>query len=151
MISSRNFHTGRILLFAYIFRQNSLIIHTRIIKNFKNFRVEMILVKMTAKDDNFLAFIKARYLAFVIIKIIVAVLGFNQKSTVVNVCYFHIVPLQIRNFELPLDFFYSQAFQIFISSIVILRQTCAVFPKAGICFIAITIRYANHHTGPCTS
>ena len=91
----------------------------------------MILVKVTAKDDNFLAFIKSRHLAFVVIKNIVAVLGFNQKSAVVHVCYFHIVPLQIWNFEQPLNFFNSQAYQIFISSIVILRQTCAVLPKAG--------------------
>ena len=151
MISRRNFHTYRILLFADIFRQNSLIIHTHIIKNFKDFRVEMILMKVTAKDDNFLAFVKARYLAFVIIKNIIAVLGFNQKSAVVNVCYFHIVPLKIRNFEQPLYFFNSQAFQIFISSIIIFRQACAVLPKSGRCFIAITKRYANHHTRPCTS
>ena len=151
MISSRNFRTGRILLFADILCQNSLIIHTHIIKNFKDFRVEMVLVKVTAKDDNFLAFVKARHLAFVIIKNIVAVLGFNQKSAVVNVCYFHNPPLQIKNFEQPLNFFNSQAFQIFISSIVILRQTCAVLPKAGRRFIAITIRHANHHTRPCTS
>ena len=59
--------------------------------------------------------------------------------------------VQIQNFKQPLNFFNSQAFQIFISSIVILRQTCAVLPKAGRRFIAITIRYANHHTRPCTS
>ena len=151
MISSRNFHTGRIPLFADVLCQNSLIIHTYIIKDFKDFRIEMILMKMTAKDDNFLAFVKARHLAFVIIKNIIAVLGFNQKSTVVNVCYFHNPPLQIRDFKQPLNFFNSQAFQIFISSIIILRQTCAVLPKAGRCFIAITIRHANHHTRPCTS
>ncbi len=40
----------------------------------------MILVKMTAKDDDFLAFVKARHLALVVIKNIVAALGFNQKS-----------------------------------------------------------------------
>lgn len=107
----------------------------------------MILMKMTAKDDNFLAFVKARHLAFVIIKNIVAVLGFNQKSTVVNVCYFHNPPLHIRDFEQPLNFFNPQAFQIFISSIVILRQTYAVLPKAGRCFIAITIRYATESIG----
>ena len=151
MISRRNFHTVRILLFADVLCQNSLIIHTHIIKNFKDFQVEMILMKVTAKDDNFLAYVKHRHLAFVIIKNIIAVLGFNQKSAVVNVCYFHIIPLQIRNFKQPLNFFNSQAFQIFISSIVILRQTCAVLPKTGRCFIAITIRHANHHTRPCTS
>ena len=151
MISRRDFYTGRILLFADVLCQNGLIIHTRIIKNFKDFRIEMVLVKVTAKDDNFLAFVKPRHLAFVIIKNIIAVLGFNQKSTVVNVCYIHIVPLQIRNFEQPLNFFNPQAFQIFISSIVILRQTCAVLPKAGRCFISITKRYTNHHTRPCTS
>ena len=151
VISRRNFHTGRILLFADIFRQNCLITHTHIIKNFKDFRIEMVLVKVTAKDDNSLTFVKPRHLAFVVIKNIVAVLGFNQKSAVVNVCYFHNPPLQIRDFEQPLNFFNFQAFQIFISSIVILRQTCAVLPKAGRGFIAITKRHANHHTRPCTS
>ena len=98
MISSRDFHTGRILLFADILCQNSLIIHTHIIKNFKNFRIEMILVKVTAKDYGFLAFVKARHLAFVVIKNIIAVLGFNQKSTVVNVCYFHNPPLLLLSY-----------------------------------------------------
>ena len=58
----------------------------------------MVLVKVTAKDDNFLAFVKARHLAFVIIKNIVAVLGFNQKSAVVNVCYFHNPPLLLSSY-----------------------------------------------------
>ncbi len=53
----------------------------------------MVLVKMTAKDYGFLAFVKPRNLAFVVIKNIIAVLGFNQKSAVVNVCYFHNPPL----------------------------------------------------------
>ena len=98
MISSRNFHTGRILLFTDVLCQNSLIIHTHIIKNFKDLRIEMILMKVTAKDYGFLAFVKVRHIAFVIIKNIIAVLGFNQKSAVVNVCYFHNPPLLLSSY-----------------------------------------------------
>lgn len=54
---------------------------------------------MTAKHNNALALIKSRQITLVVIKNVIAVLRFNQKSTVVNVGYFHKIPL--NNFELP--------------------------------------------------
>ena len=75
--------------FAYIFRQNCLISHTHIIKNFKNFRIKMILMEVTAKDNYFFFLVKKRQFTFVVIKNIAAVSGLNQKTAVVNVSYFH--------------------------------------------------------------
>ena len=58
----------------------------------------MVLVKVTAKDYGFLAFVMPRYLDFVVSKNIIAVLGFNQKSDVDNVCYFHNSPLLLSSY-----------------------------------------------------
>lgn len=54
---------------------------------------------MTAKHNNTLAFIKLGQVALVVIKNVIAVLRFNQKSTMVNVGYFHIIPQ--NNLNLP--------------------------------------------------
>ena len=53
----------------------------------------MVGVEMTAKHNNALALIKSRQVALVVIKNVIAILRFNKKSTVVNVGYFHIIPL----------------------------------------------------------
>ena len=47
----------------------------------------MIRMKMTAKDDNLFTLIKFWKLPFIVVKNVVAVRSFNQKSTVVNVSY----------------------------------------------------------------
>ena len=44
----------------------------------------MIRMKMTAKDDNLFTLIKFWKLPFIVVKNVVAVRSFNQKSTVVN-------------------------------------------------------------------
>ena len=49
----------------------------------------MIRMKMTAKDDNLFTLIKFWKLPFIVVKNVVAVRSFNQKSTVVNVSYLH--------------------------------------------------------------
>lgn len=59
----------------------------------------MVLMKMTAKHNNTLAFVKLGQVALVVIKNVIAVIGFNKKSTVVNVGNFHKIPQ--NNLELP--------------------------------------------------
>lgn len=59
----------------------------------------MVGVEMTAKHNNTLAFIKLRQFALVVIENVIAILRFNQKSTMVNVGYFPIIPQ--NNLKLP--------------------------------------------------
>lgn len=62
----------------------------------------MIRMKMTAKDDNLPAFIQFRYIAPVIVENIITILCFNQKSTVMDVCYFHHYVLSSPYLESPI-------------------------------------------------
>ena len=114
MICSCNLHTNRILSFVDIFRQNRLIIHPHIIKDFKNLRIKMILMKMTAKDDYFLVFIKFWQPTFIIVKNVITRFRLNQESTVINISYLH----NITHFKNSLTYLFSRPYNLhFIVSI----------------------------------
>ena len=89
MISSCDLHTCRILSFVDILRQNRLIIQPHIFKDLKNLRIKMILMKMTAKDNYFLVFVKLWQFTFIIVKNVIARSRLNHESTVINISYLH--------------------------------------------------------------
>lgn len=54
---------------------------------------------MAAKYNNRFAFIKSWQITFVVIKNVITITSFDQKSTVVNVGYFHIlIRVQLNQF-----------------------------------------------------
>ena len=59
------------------------------VKHFEDFGIKMILMEVTAKDNYLFFSVERGQFTPVIVENIVAVAGFNQKATVVDIGYFN--------------------------------------------------------------